>query len=107
MKVDLDTSTIAVLVSGLYCVESNIDAMAVPQSVWIAIAEKLEYFLPNWNYESISFEEWVRKCLFIVPKILLTEDDIEDMKKSTLYWEFPNGNMMLVISMDVKPIDGE
>ena len=104
MKVDLDVTTLAVLVSGLYCVESNIDAMAVPQSVWIAIAEKLEYFLPNWNYDAMSFEDWIKNCLMIVPKILLTEDEIADMEENTLYWEFPNGNIILSISMDIRPI---
>lgn len=105
VKVDLDTNTLAVLVSGLYCVNSNVDAIAIPESVWIAIAEKLEYFLPDWDYEAISFEDWIKNCLFIVPKVLLSDEDIEDMISSTLYWEYPNGNMILSISMDIKPIN--
>lgn len=105
VKVELHTTTLAVLVSGLYCSSHNIDAMAIPQSVWIAVAEKLEYFLPDWNYSIISFEEWVDTHLMIIPKVLLTDEDVEEMQKTTLYWEYPNGNMILVISMDIEPIN--
>ena len=105
MKVDLTTTTLAVLVSGLYCAENNVDAMAIPQSVWFTIAEKIEYFLPDWDYEVISFEEWIRTCLMIVPKVLLTEEDLEEMRETCIYWEYPNGNMVLVISMNIEPIN--
>lgn len=108
VMVDLNSNTLAVLISGLYCVANDVDALAIPQSVWVAIGEKLEYFLGNelWDFEVISFEDWISKCLLILPKVLLTEDDIEEMKKTTLYWEYPNGNMILVISMDIAPING-
>ena len=105
VKVELKTTTLAVLISGLYCVNTNVEAIAIPESVWIAIAEKLEYFLPDWDYEVISFEDWIKNCLLILPKVLLSDEEIEEMKGSTLYWEHPNGNMMLVISMDIKPIN--
>ncbi|MBP5421694.1 MAG: hypothetical protein J6Y78_04530 [Paludibacteraceae bacterium] len=108
VMVDLSIDTIAVLVSGLYCVANDVDALAIPQSVWIAVAEKLEYFLSNelWDFEVIGFEEWVRTGLSILPKVLLTDEDIELMKKSCIYWEYPNGNMILVISMDISSING-
>lgn len=105
VKVDLSIPTLAVLISGLYCAEHNVDAMAIPSSVWIAIAEKLEWFLDDWDYEVISFEDWVYTHLVILPKILLEEGEIEEMQKTTLYWEYPNGNMILIISMDIKPIN--
>lgn len=108
VMINVNSNTLAVLISGLYCVANNVDALAIPQSVWVAIGEKLEYFLDNelWDFEVISFEEWISNCLLIIPKVLLTEEDMEDMRKSTVYWEYPNGNMILVISMDVKPING-
>ena len=105
MNVDLSTNTIAVLVSGIYCGENNVDPMAIPTSVWISIAEKLEYFLPSWDYEVISFEDWVRTCLLIMPKVMIDEDDLKEMQETTLYWEYPNGNVILVVSMNIEPIN--
>lgn len=106
VKVELETSTLAVLVAGLYSIRYNIDAMAIPQSVYLQIAEKLEYFLPDWDYDKISFEEWINTSLMIYPKVLFAEEDIEDMKNNTLYWEVSNGNAVLVVSMDVSVING-
>ena len=105
--IQLNTTTLAVLISGLYCTDNNVDSRAIPLQVWLDIAEKLEYFLPYWNFNEISFEDWVNKHLSILPKILLTDEDIEDMIQSTMYWEHPNGNMVLSISMDIRPINGD
>jgi hypothetical protein len=106
VKVELETSTLAVLVAGPYSIRYNIDAMAIPQSVYLQIAEKLEFFLPDWDYDKISFEEWINTSLMIYPKVLFAEEDIEDMKNNTLYWEVSNGNAVLVVSMDVSVING-
>lgn len=103
--VDLSTSTLAVLTAGLYCTFNNVESIAIPESVFVSVAEKLEYFLPSWDYEVISFEDWVRTCLLILPKPLLEEEDIMDMQKTTLYWEFPAGNVVLVVSMNIEPIN--
>ena len=62
-KVELETNTLAVLVAGMYCTDHQVDSMAIPQSLWIQIAEKLEYFLPDWDFDKISFEEWIRTHL--------------------------------------------
>ena len=103
--VELRTDTLGALVSGLYCSSTGVDAMAIPQSVWIEIAEKLEYFLSIWNFEDISFEDWVKTGLVIFPKEMLTEEDMEDLKKDSLYWERMNGNVILFISMNIKLIN--
>ena len=105
MKIELSTNTTAVLIAGLYCTYNDIDGIAIPESVFLSIAEKLEFFASDWNYDVISFEDWIKNCLLIIPKVLLTEEDIQDMQSSTLYWEYPNGNMILVISMDIRPIN--
>ncbi len=105
VKVDLNLNTLSVLVAGVYCTAHGVDSIAIPQSVWITIAEKLEYFLPSWNYEIISFEEWIEYCLMIYPKQLLEDETIEEMQNTTLYWEYPNGNAILSISMDIGVIN--
>lgn len=106
VKVELETSTLAVLVAGLYSIRYNIDALAIPQSVYLKIAEKLEFFLPNWDFTKISFEDWVNTCLMIYPKVLFDEVELEDMKANTLYWEEYNGNIILIVSMDISKING-
>ena len=105
VKVELNTSTLAVLIAGLYCTYNSVESIAIPESVFMSIAEKLEYFLPEWDYNIISFEEWIKTCLLILPKIMIDEADIEEMQSSTLYWEYPNGNVILVISMDINLIN--
>lgn len=101
VKVDLQTSTLSVLIAGLYSVRYNVNAMAIPESIYLQIAEKLEKYLPNWDYSKISFEEWVNTHLLIYPKPLLSDDEIEDLKQNTIYWEIPNGNIILSVSMDM------
>ena len=105
MMINLNTTTLSVLIAGLYCTEHEVNSLAIPQSVWLSIAEKLEYFLPTWDYNRISFEEWVDTCLMILPKVMLAPSNIEDLQNSTLYWEVPNGNAVLVISMDIGVIN--
>ena len=105
VKLELDKTTIAVLISGLYCVSHEVNAIAIPESVWLEIAEKLEFFLLNWDYSVISFEDWVNTCLTIYPKAMLSDEDIEYLQKNTLYWEKMNGNAILSISMDIGVIN--
>ena len=101
----VSTNTLAMLVAGLYCADNDVDSMAVPYSVWIAIAEKLEYFLPMWDYEKISFEQFISNCIVIYPKEMIPETELKDMQSNTLYWEYPNGNVILSISMDIRVIN--
>ena len=107
MKLELHKTTVAVLISGLYCVSHNVEAIAIPESIWLNIAEKLEYFIENelWDFNVISFEEWVNTCLLILPKPMVDDDDIKYMKEHTLYWEETLGNMIYVISMDIENIN--
>lgn len=108
VKLELETSTLAILVAGMYCANSGIDSMAVPQSVWMQIAEKLEYFLSNelWDFKKMSFEDWVNTSLFIAPKPMLSDEDIKELQEIPLYFEAVNGNIILCVSMNIKEING-
>lgn len=109
VKIDLETSTLAVLLAGLYCTYHEVNSMAIPESVYLSVAEKLEYFIGNelWDFEKISFEQWVQNCLMIYPKAFFTEEQLDDLKEDSLYWEVPNGNAILFISMNIGEINGE
>lgn len=101
VKVELATDTLSVLIAGLYCTFNHIDSMAIPQSVYLEIAEKLEPYLMEWDYEKISFEDWIENNLLILPRILLDDDTVNEMINDTVYWERDNGNVVLSISMNM------
>lgn len=105
VKIELDKTTIAVLIAGLYCINHNVNALAIPESLYLEIAEKLEYFLPTWDFSKISFEDWIDKCLVIYPKVLFDDETLKEMQQDTLYWERDNGNAILVVSMDIREIN--
>lgn len=100
IQMSLEVSTIAILVAGLYCTFNNVDSMAIPSSLYIEIAEKLVPYLNNWDYEKLSFEDWIKYNLIILPKIMV-EDEIDELKKNELYFERDNGNIMLVVTAEM------
>jgi len=99
VKIDLHLTTLTVLIAGLYCMYSGTNSMAVPESVYYEIAEKLEPYLEDWDYERISFEDWIRDCLLILPRVMLDDDTVNEMITDGLYWERENGSIILSISM--------
>lgn len=105
MIIELEKTTLAVLIAGLYSIYNDVNPIAIPESVWIEIAEKLEHFLPLWDYTKITFEEWIEHGLLIYPKDLFNEEEIMDLQNNTLYWERIVGNAVLLISMDVREIN--
>lgn len=105
--VNLEIGTLSVLIAGLYCANHMVDSLAIPQSVWLSVAEKLEYFLPVWDYNKISFEEWIDTHLLILPKPMISDEELSELENNTLYWEIPNGNVILFISMDIGVLNGE
>lgn len=97
----LTTETLAVLIAGLYATFSDLNPVAVPQSLWLEIAEKLEPYLDEWDYEKLSFEDWVKYNLFIYPTQALDEETLLELMESTIYFERVNGNVLLSISMEM------
>ena len=101
MKIELDESTIAVLLAGLYTVNTGVNPIAIPESLWLDIVKILSPYLETWDYKKMSFEEFVRQNLLIIPKQLCTEEDIDYYKQNTVYYEYPNGNVILVVTFNI------
>ena len=101
----LQTETLAVLIAGLYSTYGDVNPMAIPQSLWLEIAEKLEPYLDEWDYETLSFEDWIKYNLFIYPTIALDDETLDDIKKSTIFFERINGIVLLSVSMDMEVND--
>ena len=102
MKIELDESTIAVLLAGLYTVNTGVNPIAIPESLWLDIVKILSPYLETWDYKKMSFEEFVRQNLLIIPKQLCTEEDIDYYKQNTVYFEYPNGNVILVVTFNIE-----
>lgn len=100
VTVSLEVATLATLLSGLYSVYATVDPRAIPVSLYLEIAEKLIPYLENWDYEKLSFEDWVKYNLLIVPRALI-EDDIDEFKENELYFERDNGNVVLVVTAEM------
>lgn len=102
-KVDLkiEVGTLATLVAGLYHTFSSVDPIAVPTSVYIELAEKLQPFLEKWDYDKISFEDWVKFNLMIMPKFLFSEEELNEFRNNQIYFEREVGRAILVVSAEM------
>ena len=103
IDVKMELSTFAVFIAGLYCHYSMVDPVAIPESLYIEIAEKLLPYLKKWNYDKITLEQWLKYNLLIIPKVLV-EGEIDDFKKNDLYFERDNGNVMLIVTADMSEV---
>lgn len=103
LNIEIELGTLATLIAGLYCTYSAIDPVAIPTSVYIELAEKLAKYLENWDYSKISFEDWIKYNLMIIPKVMI-EDELEEFRKNELYYERDNGNIVLVITADMSVV---
>lgn len=101
VKIDVSFDTFTLLIAGLYSVHSDIDPVAVPRSIWMELGERLEKLLVNWDYEKISLEDWISTCLFIYPLEALDVEQVQWYEENTECWTRMNGNVELLISMDV------
>ena len=99
--IKIEVSTLATLIAGLYCTMASVDPMAIPSSIYIELAEKLVPYLEKWDYDELTFEQWVGANLLIIPKVLCSEDDIEELKNNTVYLERENGNAILIVTFEV------
>lgn len=101
VSIELEVATLSTLIAGIYCTVSAIDPIAIPTSIYIEVAEKLVPYLKEWDYDLISFEKWVETNLLIVPKAMCSEEDIESLKKNTVYLERENGRVIMIVTFEV------
>lgn len=102
MKIELDESTIAVLLAGLYTVNTGVNPIAIPESLWLDIVKILSPYFETWDYKKLSFEDFVKYNILIIPKQLCSEEDIDYYKQNTVYYEYPNGNVILIVTFNIE-----
>lgn len=106
VQVTMELGTFSTLVAGLYCTYSVVNPVAIPEYLWIEIAQKLSEYLGSWDYDKISLEDFIKYNLLIVP-LELVADELDEYKKNDLYFERENGNAVLVITANLSEIKGD
>lgn len=102
IDVRIELSTLASVIAGLYCMYNNLDPIAVPESVWLMIAEKITPYLKSWDYSTLSFEDFLKYYIMIIPYDLCSDEDLEILKNNEGYFEVMNGNVKLIITFTTK-----
>lgn len=97
LTIRLEPSTIAVLIAGLYSLYSSVDPVAVPQSIYLELAEKLSSYLLIWDYDKERFEDWIKYDLMIAPKDLWSEEELNARNPNDLYFERDMGHVIFVV----------
>ena len=105
IPLELEIGTLSTLIAGLYCTYTATDPIAIPSSVYIELSEKLVPYLAKWNYDALSFEDWIKYNLLIVPKVMI-EDSLEEFEKNEIYYVRDNGNIELVITASMSEVCG-
>ena len=101
VSIEIELGTLATLIAGCYCAYSSVNPIAIPEGVWILLAERLAEYLKDWDYSLESIEDWCKYDLLIIPKPMLSDEDVEEYKKNTEYFEVPNGNIILSVTFDI------
>ena len=93
ITLEISIGSLASLIAGWYVMSSSVNINAIPSEVFIELAKKLVPYLKDWDYDKLTIEEWITNNLLIIPHILAEETD----KDSDIYFEYPNGNVLLVV----------
>ena len=97
ISLTIKVGTLSILLGGLYTSYTGVDVRAIPESVYIELAEKLVPYLEKWDYDKISFEEWIRTSLIIAPKDMFNETELNEYQRAEIYFERKLGNMIMII----------
>lgn len=103
MSVNLrvEETTLAIIIAGLYSAYASVNVYAVPYEVYLIIAKELIPYLENWNYDVITFEQWIEHNLLIYPKEAFSDDELTSAKNNDIYLEYPSGNAILIICANI------
>ena len=102
VRIEITVDSLTALIAGLYISTHQTRIEAIPQSLFLEIAEKLYPYLPVWDYNRCTFEDWIRTFLLIAPKIVIDENELSYMKANNeIYLERHLGNVVLIASAPV------
>lgn len=101
VKIELSKEVLASLIAGIYHTQTGIRPEVIPYSLWLELVEELIPYLDKWDTEFISFEEWVRYKLTVLPSVLV--EDLEDFNSldNDIAYERKIGNITYTILADI------
>ena len=97
ISIKLEVGTISILLSGLYIYYTGVNGNAIPPSLYVEVAEELVPYLKEWDYDKVSFEEWIRTSLIIAPKVMFDDEELKEMSQAEIFLERRYGNADLVV----------
>ena len=99
---ELNLDTLTMLINGLYITYNQTHVDAIPSSMFLELAEKLVHFLNRWNYNALSFEQWLKSYLVILPKELFPESEYMYAKThNQIFIERMMGNATLICTAPI------
>ena len=101
VNLEITVTTLSILLAGLYVAYTYVDINAIPSSLFIEVAEKLVPYLEQWDYSKISFEDWIRTNLIIAPREMFTQSELDELSRTSIYFERELGNATLIVSGDI------
>ena len=100
--VELGLDSFTMLLNGLYVTYNQTHVDAIPTSLFLELAEKLEPFLDKWDYNKLSLESWIKTYLIILPKVFFNETEYLDCKTNNeIFIERTLGNVVLVCTAPI------
>ena len=97
---EMEVGTLATLIAGLYVSYSALNVNAIPSSMFIEIAERVAEHLPVWDYDKISFEDWIKYNLLIMPLAMFSQEELEEFRNNDLFIERKLGNATLIATAE-------
>ena len=96
IRIEISVGSLASLIAGWYFMYTNTDVHAVPSEVFIELAKRLVPFI-----DKIEIESWIKDSLMIAPLIMFSEEEINEVSGYDIYFEYPNGNVILIVCGEV------
>ena len=96
IRIEISVGSLASLIAGWSFMYTNTDVHAVPSEVFIELAKRLVPFI-----DKITIEVWIKDSLMIAPMIMFTEEEINEVSGYDIYFEYPNGNVILIVCGEV------
>lgn len=97
IRIEISVGSLASLIAGWHFMNTGVDINAIPSDVFIELAKRLVPFV-----DEIRIEEWIKDSLIILPMPMLNDEEIKEMKDNTIYFEYPNGRVILIVTGDIK-----
>lgn len=102
--VRLNNGSLVAIVRSLYCTLHDVNPIAIPPMIFMGLLDRVDLDISNWDYDNQSLEDWIESDLLILPKPMLSDDELSELMTNDIYYEEPNGNILLVITANVKGI---